>query len=406
MKDDFKILDKNIVYLDSAATTQKPKVVIDAVDRYYKEYNANAHRGSYKLSIKSDEIIVNARNNVCKFINSKDSKQIIFTKNATEAANLIAYSYGIKNLKENDEIVISIMEHHANLVPWQYVANLTKSKIKYMYLKDYQITKDEVISKITDETKVVCLTHISNVTGVINDIEYIINYAHEKNAIVILDASQSILHTKIDVEKLDVDFLFFSGHKMFAPLGVGVLYGKCDLLEKMPPFNMGGDMIEYVYEDNSTFAPLPSKFEAGTINTAAIYGLDTAIKYIENIGFDNIKNKEKDLTKYAIEKLSELDFIQLYLPKNLEKHSSVISFNVLGVHSHDVSSILDNFDICIRVGDHCAQPLMRHLKLSSTCRISITIYNTKEDIDKLIEGIKRVAVIFKKAIDLEIKKSE
>ena len=401
IKDEFKILDKNIVYLDSAATTQKPKVVLDAINDYYTKHNANAHRGAYKLSLDANNILDNARNTVARFINSKKTNQVIFTKNATEAANLIAYSYGLNNLNEDDEIVISIMEHHANLVPWQYVSNITKSKIKYMYLNNFQISKEEVISKITDKTKVVCLTHISNVLGVINDIEYIIDYAHKKGAIVVLDASQSILHQKIDVEKLNVDFMFFSGHKMFAPLGVGVLYGKYELLDKMPPFNMGGDMIEYVYEDNVTYAPLPNKFEAGTQNIAAIYGLDVAIKYIESIGLSTIQEIENNLVKYAIEELNKLEYIDIYLPNNLKNHASVISFNIKGVHSHDVSSILDSLDVCIRVGDHCAQPLIRHLNLSSTCRASFTIYNTKEDIDKLVIGLKKVADIFKRVIEME-----
>ena len=394
----FPLLNKNIVYLDSAATTQKPKPVIDAISGFYEKYNANAHRGAYKLSIDATKILDNARNTVGKYINSKNSNQIIFTKNATEAANLIAYSYGMDNLTSNNDVVISIMEHHANLVPWQYVTKKTNSNIKFLYLKDFEIDKEEIVSKITNETKIVCITHVSNVLGTINDIEYIIKYAHEKGAIVILDASQSIGHIKIDVQKLDVDFMFFSGHKMFAPLGVGVLYGKENLLNNMNPFNMGGDMIEYVYEDHTTFAPIPNKFEAGTQNLEAIYGLDISIKYIENIGLDNIRKIEENLTQYAISELKKLSYVELYIPKH---HSSVVSFNIKGVHSHDVSSILDSLNICIRVGDHCAQPLIRYLGLSSTCRVSFAIYNTKEDVDKLIQGLEKVAKIFQRITGVE-----
>ena len=398
IKEEFPLLDKNIIYLDSAATTQKPKVVIDAMQEFYTKYNANAHRGAYKLSVDATAVLKNARNTVAKYINSENANQIIFTKNATESSNLIAYSYGLENLEQGDEVAISIMEHHANLVPWQYITQKTKSDIKYIYLKDYEIDKEEIISKITDKTKIVCITHISNVLGTINDIEYITNYAHSKGAIVILDASQSIGHIKIDVQKLDIDFMFFSGHKMFAPLGVGVLYGKEELLNKMKPFNMGGDMIEYVYEDYATYSAIPNKFEAGTQNLEAIYGLDIAIKYIENIGLDNIRKIEKELVDYAILELRKLEYIEIYLPKN---NSSVISFNIKGVHSHDVATILDSLNICIRVGDHCAQPLIRYLRLTSTCRASFTIYNTKQDVDILIQGLKKVANIFKRIIGVE-----
>ena len=396
MKEDFPLLNNNIVYLDSAATTQKPKIVIDAVSQYYNNFNSNAGRGAYKLSMKSSDILETTRNKVAKFINSKSSNQIIFTKSATESSNLIAYSYGMNNLKEDDEIVISIMEHHANLVPWQNIAKFTKSKIKYMYLKDFQITKEEAISKITDKTKVVCITHISNVLGVENDIKYIIDYAHKKGAIVIVDASQSIAHKKIDVTNLDVDFLFFSGHKMFAPFGVGVLYGKEELLNNLNPFIFGGDMIEYVYEEYSTFKPLPNKFEAGSQNAEAIYGLSKAIDYIESVGYDKINIIEKDIVSYCIEELKKLHYVELYL--NKKNYSSIVPFNIKGVHSHDVASILDTENVCIRVGDHCAQPLIRYLNIDSVCRASFNIYNTKEDVDKLVLAIKKVAKIFAKVI--------
>ena len=275
IKNDFPILQNtNLAYLDSGATTQKPKQVIEKIEEFYKNYNANPHRGAYSLSIEATNIYEETRSKIAKFINAESEKQIIFSKNATESLNLIAYSYGMENLKKDDEIVISIMEHHSNLVPWQKVAKIAGSKLKYMYInKDYELTKEEIESKITDKTKIVGITHISNVTVTINPIKEIIRYAHKKGAKVIVDASQSIPHMKIDVQELGADFLVFSGHKMLAPLGIGVLYGKKELLEKMSPFLMGGDMIEYVYEQETTFADLPNKFEAGTQNVEGVIGL-------------------------------------------------------------------------------------------------------------------------------------
>ena len=275
IKNDFPILQNtNLAYLDSGATTQKPKQVIEKIEEFYKNHNANPHRGAYSLSIEATNIYEETRCKIAKFINAESEKQIIFSKNATESLNLIAYSYGMENLKKDDEIVISIMEHHSNLVPWQKVAKIAGSKLKYMYInKDYELTKEEIESKITDKTKIVGITHISNVTGTINPIKEITRYAHKKGAKVIVDASQSIPHMKIDVQELGADFLVFSGHKMLAPLGIGVLYGKKELLEKMSPFLMGGDMIEYVYEQETTFADLPNKFEAGTQNVEGVIGL-------------------------------------------------------------------------------------------------------------------------------------
>ena len=389
-KKDFPILlENNIAYLDSGATTQKPREVIDAVDRYYKTQNANPHRGAYSLSIEATQVYEQTREKVAKFINSQSSSQIIFTKNASESLNLIAYSYGLDNLKKDDEIVLSIMEHHSNLVPWQYVAKKTGSKLKYMYINDnFELSDEEIKSKITDKTKIVGITHVSNVTGTINNVEEIIKYAHSKGAIVVLDASQSIPHMKIDVQKLDADFVVFSGHKMLSPLGIGVLYGKKELLENMTPFLMGGDMIEYVYEQETTYAPLPSKFEAGTQNVGGVVGLGAAIDYIEKVGYDNIEKIEKELVKY----------VKLYMTSNENNHSAVISFNIIGVHPHDVASILDSQGVCVRSGNHCAQPLLRYLGIDSTCRASFYLYNTKEDVDRLVEAIKKAYKMFEKYI--------
>ena len=400
VKNDFPILNSNkIVYLDSGATTQKPQMVLDAVNEYYKSKNANPHRGAYSLSVEATRVYEEGREKISKFINSPTSSQVIFTKNASEALNLIAYSYGLDNLNKNDEVVLSIMEHHSNLVPWQYVTKKTNSKLKYMYINDnFELSDEEIYSKITENTKIVGITHVSNVTGTINDVEKIIKYAHKKGAIVILDASQSVPHMKIDVQRLDADFVVFSGHKMLAPLGLGVLYGKKELLEKMSPFLMGGDMIEYVYEQETTFAPLPSKFEAGTQNVGGVVGLCAAIDYIESIGYENIQKHEKEVVDYAIKRLKQLEYIKLYITPNRKNHSAVISFNIVGVHPHDVASILDANGVCVRSGNHCAQPLMRYLGIDSTCRASFYLYNTKEDVDKLILAIEKAYKMFEKYI--------
>ena len=398
LKKDFPILNSsNVAYLDSGATTQKPQAVIDAVDKYYKTQNANPHRGAYSLSIEATRVYEEGREKIAQFINSEASSQIIFTKNASEALNLIAYSYGLENLKKDDEVVLSIMEHHSNLVPWQFVTKKTNSKLKYMYINEnFELSDEEIYSKITDNTKIVGITHVSNVTGTINDVEKIIKYAHKKGAIVVLDASQSIPHMKIDVQKLDADFVVFSGHKMLSPLGIGVLYGKKNILENMNPFLMGGDMIEYVYEQETTFAPLPSKFEAGTQNVGGVVGLCAAIDYIEMVGYENIQKHEKEVVNYAINKLKELDYIKLYITPNESNHSAVVSFNIIGVHPHDVASILDANGVCIRSGNHCAQPLMRYLGIDSTCRASFYLYNTKEDVDKLVDSIQKAYKMFEK----------
>ena len=393
------IENKDITYLDSGATTQKPIQVIEAVENFYKNYNANPHRGAYSLSMEATEIYENTRTKIANFINARYREEIIFSKNATESLNLIAYSYGLDNLKNNDEIVLSIMEHHSNLVPWQNVAKKTGAKLNYMYINDeFELSDEEIENKITDKTKIVGITHVSNVLGTINNVEKIIKYAHKKGAVVIVDSSQSIPHMKIDVQKLDADFLVFSGHKMFAPLGIGVLYGKKEILNDMNPFLMGGDMIEYVHEQTTTYAPLPNKFEAGTQNVEGVIGLGAAIDYIENIGYDEIQKIEAEVVNYAKQELSKLDFLKLYLTPNKENHSSVISFNIKGVHPHDVASILDNYGVCVRSGNHCAQPLLRYMGIDSTCRASFYIYNTKEDVDKLVEALKKAYSMFEKYI--------
>ena len=400
IKKDFPLLEnRNIAYLDSGATTQKPIQVINAIEEFYKKNNANPHRGAYTLSIEATEAYESTRQKIAKFINAKHPEEIIFSKNATESLNLIAYSYGMDNLKKDDEVVISIMEHHSNLVAWQKVTKATESKLNYMYInEEFELSDEEIETKITDRTKIVGIAHVSNVLGTINNVKKIIKYAHKKGAIVIVDASQSIPHIKIDVQDLDADFLVFSGHKMLAPLGIGVLYGKREILNKMTPFLMGGDMIEYVYEQETTYAPLPNKFEAGTQNVEGVVGLGAAIDYIQNIGYDKMQELENDVLVYARQELSKLDFLTLYMTPNEKNHSSVISFNIKGVHPHDVASILDSEGVCVRSGNHCAQPLMRFLGIDSTCRASFYFYNTKEDVDRLVHALNKAYDMFKKFI--------
>ena len=400
LKKDFPLLEnRNITYLDSGATTQKPVQVINALKDFYENYNANPHRGAYTLSIEATELYENTRAKIAKFINAKNPEEIIFSKNASESLNLVANSYGINNLNEGDEVVISIMEHHSNLVPWQKVTKETKSKLSYMYInKDFEISDEEIENKISDKTKIVGITHVSNALGTINNVKKIIEYAHSKGAVVLVDASQSIPHMRIDVQDLDADFLVFSGHKMLAPLGIGVLYGKQKMLDKMAPFLMGGDMIEYVYEQETTFAPLPNKFEAGTQNVEGVIGLGAAIDYIENIGYDKIREIEDEIVSYAREELSKLNYLTLYLTPNKENHSGVISFNINGIHAHDVSSILDSDGVCVRAGNHCAQPLMRYIGIDSTCRASFYFYNTKEDVDNLVSALNKAYKMFKSYI--------
>lgn len=395
IKKDFPIFkDSNLVYLDNGATTQKPMQVINAVSEFYKNSNANPHRGLYDLSTNATTIYENTRKKIARFVNAESSNQIIFTKNASESLNLIAYTYGMQNVNKNDEIVLSIMEHHSNLVPWQKVARDKQAILKYMYINEnYEIPIEEVEKKITDKTKIVAVTHVSNVLGTINNIKKIAQIAHRKGAIVIVDAAQSIPHMKVDVQDLNADFLVFSGHKMLAPMGIGILYGKRNILQKLQPFLMGGDMIETVYEQETIFTAIPNKFEAGTQNVEGVIGLGAAIDYIEKIGYNNIQKIEKEVIQYAKQELDKLDFVETYYTSNEENHSGVISFNVKGMRHQDVAKILNSYGVCIRIGSHCAQPLIRYIKLTGTCRASFYFYNTKEDVDKLITALKQVRIM-------------
>lgn len=396
IKKDFPILDQEIngnrlVYLDNGATTQKPLQVIEAISSYNKRSHGNPHRGAHQLSIRATEEYDLAKESVRNFINARSIEEIIFTRNTTESLNLIAHSYGREFIKENDEIVLSISEHHSNILPWQRLAMEKKAILKYMYLNENgRIPLDEIKEKITTKTKIVSVAHMSNVLGTIHPLEEIIDYAHKMGAIVIVDGAQSTPHIKVDVQKLDADFYVFSGHKMLGPMGIGVLYGKKEILESIPPFLMGGDMIEYVYEDHATFAPLPYKFEAGTQNVEGAVGLKAAIDYLEKIGMDKIEEHERLLVEYALDKILSIPYVNIQGPKDLDLRGGIISFTIDDVHPHDVSTILDSYGIAIRAGHHCAQPLMRYLDLPATSRASFHLYNTKEDVDKFTEGLKNV----------------
>ena len=383
---------KPIVYLDNGATTQKPEQVIRALCGYYGGCNANPHRGAYALSVEATEIYENARKVTAQFINAKRPEEIIFTKNATEALNLVAYSYGLTNVGKGDEIVITIAEHHSNLVPWQHVAKAKGATLKYIYLeKDGNLSDEDIETKITEKTKLVAVTQVSNVLGLKNDVKKVAKKAHSVGAVVVVDGSQSVAHQKVDVQDIDADFFAFSGHKMLSPMGIGVLYGKYDILDAMPPFLMGGDMIEYVQEQDTTFAELPAKFEAGTQNVGGAAGLQAAIEYLGKIGFDRIEAIEKELVDYALPQLRELPYIELYgCDTTRDNKTGIIAFNVKDVHPHGVATILDSTGVAVRAGHHCAQPLHRYLGLNASCRASFYLYNTKEDVDRWIAALKTV----------------
>lgn len=395
IRQDFPILNDEqqpVVYLDSAATTQKPYSVIKSLTEYYTKQNANPLRGLYKLSSTATAEYEEARHTVAQFINAKEDCEIIYTRNTTESLNLIAYTYGMENIQEGDEIVISIMEHHSNILPWQMLAKVKKAVLKYMYIDEAGVISDEEIAqKITSKTKIVSITQISNVLGVATPLDKIIKRAHKVGAIAIVDGAQGAPHQKTDVQALDCDFYAFSGHKMLAPMGIGVLYGKKALLEQMPPFLRGGEMIETVSEQEATFAPLPEKFEAGTPNVSGAIGLKYAIDYLNKVGFDYIEQQEQHLMKIAMEELAKLPYITIYGSKDYTKHKGVLSFNIQDIHPHDVSSLVDyHGNIALRAGNHCAHPLLKYLKTSSTNRISFYFYNNEEDVYQFIDQIKKV----------------
>ena len=388
-----KVYNKDLVYLDNAATTQKPQVVIDQLVSGYTTNNSNIHRGVHYLSQQATLAHEQARSKVASFINAESSTEIIFTRGTTESINLVANSFAEAFLKNGDEVILSEMEHHANIVPWQMLRDKIGIVIKVARITEDQcLDMDHFKSLFSDKTKLVSITHISNVLGRVNPIEEIIAYSHERGAKVLIDAAQSIAHIAVDVRALDVDFLVFSGHKMCAPNGVGVLYGKADLLNAMPPYQGGGEMIAVVSFEKTTYNELPFKFEAGTPDYVGSTALGTAIDYLLEIGLDNIAKYEHELLEYATEQLKLIDGMKIYAEKG--EKSAVISFNIEGIHHYDLGMLLDKQGVAIRTGHHCAQPLMKVLGVDGTARASFAFYNTKEDVDKFIAATKRAAMMF------------
>lgn len=396
-KKDFPIFRKNpnLIYLDSAATSLKPKSVISAMDEYYKNYSSNVHRGLYQLSEKATAAYENAREIVRDFINAKSSREIIFTSGTTHSINLVAQGWGEQNLRAGDEIILTILEHHSNIVPWQMIAKKRKCKIKFLDIDENGVLKlDELKKLLTKHTKIVSISHVSNALGTINPIKEIIKKAHKIGAKVFIDAAQSASHLPIDVQKLDCDFLAFSGHKMCGPTGIGVLYAKEKIFEQTKPFFGGGDMIKEVYKKSATWNDLPWKFEAGTPPIAEAIGLGTAIKYLQKIGFENIKKHSAHLLNSAIKKLQKIPGVKFFGPLNPKIQSGILSFTIAGVHPHDIAAILDQENIAIRSGHHCCMPLMQRLKIPATARASFYIYNTEKDVEKFAQGILKVKKIF------------
>jgi cysteine desulfurase/selenocysteine lyase len=393
IKKDFPVLkDETLVYLDTAASSLKPKAVIDAQADYYNKYGVNVHRGVYQLSYIATQKYNEARSKVASFINGT-YEEIIFTKGASSALNLVASSYGLNRIEKGDEIVTSELEHHSSLLPWQNIAKIKGATLKYIPLdKDGRITVEAAKKTITNKTKVVALTHVSNVMGYLTPLKQIIDYAHEKGAVVTVDAAQSAPHMRIDVKALDCDFLSFSSHKMFGPTGIGILYGKKALLNDMPPIEFGGDMIDYVEKQSATYKEAPYKFETGTPPIAEAIGLGAAIDYIEAIGMEDIHNHEIKLKEYTVNLMKQIDGVEIY---NETSETGIISFNIKGVHPHDAVTFFDGDNIAMRAGHHCAQLVIKWLDVLATLRISFYVYNTKEDCDRFIESLTNAVTFFK-----------
>jgi len=395
---DFPVADqviagKRLAYLDSGATNLKPRSVIDELDRYYRAETSNVHRGLYWLSENATAKFEHTRDKITSLLHAPDRRQIIFTKGTTESVNLVAQSYVREFLKEGDEILISQMEHHSNIVPWQLVAEINKLKIKVIPISDSgEILIDEYAKLLTDKVKFVSFTHVSNALGTINPVKQMTQMAHAVGAVVFVDGAQAVAHLNIDVQDLDIDFYAFSGHKMFGPTGVGVLYGKMDLLEKMPPYQGGGDMIDVVTFEKTTYNNLPHKFEAGTPAIAAVIGLGAAVDYINSVGLEKIHAIEEELLEYGTKKLSSIAGLKIY--GQAKNKGPVISFGIEGIHPHDIASLIDKEGVAIRTGHHCAQPLMKFFNVPATCRATFSIYNNKEDIDQLYRALVKVKSFF------------
>ncbi len=391
-KKDFPLLkESKIAYLDNAATTQRPAQVLDEERKFYEKNNANPLRGIYGLAVAATEEYEKARLSVKKFINANETAEIIFTRNTTESINLVAYSYGLSNLCAEDEILVTIEEHHSNLLPWQMVSQKTGAKLKFIECDSKgEISKQTILNAVNEHTKLAAMTHISNVIGRKNPIEILISEVHKNGGVVLVDAAQSVPHTRIDVKELDVDFLAFSGHKIYAPMGIGVLYGKKELLSGMPPFLTGGEMIDSVSRNSAVYAPLPHKFEAGTVNAGGAVSLRAAIEYVESIGYETIEEREKKLTGLAISEMNKNPYIHIIGSDNPQEHSGIISFTIDGVHPHDIASILNEENVAIRAGHHCAEPLLEYLRVMSAARASIAFYNSEEDIYRFTKSLNKV----------------
>ena len=393
-KKDFPIfnaeINKDLIYFDNAATTQKPKCVIDAIERYYSKNNANPLRGLYDLSGRATEEYENSRHTIAKFLNAKDC-EIIFTRNASESLNVVAYTWGLANINKDDEIAVSITEHHSNILPWQMIAKAKGAKI--VYLEPDKISgefSDKELTKINSRTKLVAIAQVSNVLGITHPVKKIVSLAHQNGAICVVDGAQSVPHMKVDVKDIDADFFVFSGHKICGPMGIGVLYGKLDLLENMPPFLRGGEMIEYVTRDDATWAEVPHKFEAGTVNAGGAVGLASAIRYVESIGFDKIVEHDNRLASLLMEGLSSNPHVKIIGNPDPLKHCGIVTFTIDGVHPHDIASLLDTEKIAIRAGHHCAQPLGAYLGVPATARASMYFYNDEDEVYRFIDAVSRV----------------
>lgn len=389
---DFPIFkDSDVVYFDNAATTQRPQCVLDAMASFNNECNANPLRGLYGWSIEATNRYEAARHKAAVLIHAHQDSEVVFTRNTTESINLVAYSYGLTHLKEGDEIVISVMEHHSNILPWQMVSRQTGAKLVYIEPSmDGTLSDEEINAKITDHTKIVAIGEVSNVLGVTNPVKKIARIAHQHGAVCLVDGAQSTPHIPVDVQDLDCDFFAFSGHKLMGPMGIGVLYGKQALLDDMPPFLSGGEMIEYVQRQSATFAEVPEKFEAGTVNAMGAVGLGAAIDYLNQVGFDTIMDTEKKLTRQLMEGLASIPEVSVYGSKDPEKHCGIVTFNIAGCHPHDVATVLDTEHIAIRAGHHCAQPLMQYLGVNATARASLYFYNTTEEVDRFVTAVSKV----------------
>lgn len=400
IREDFPILQqtvngKPLVYLDSTSTSQKPEAVLRAMDEYYRRFNANVHRGVYYLAEEATARFEGARKKIQKFINAKSYREIVYTRNATEALNLVAYTWARQNIRAGDEIVTTLLEHHSNIVPWQLLAREKNATLQFIEVDDQaRLRPDHIEQFITAKTKLVAVTMMSNVAGTITPLKAIIERAHAVGAVVVVDGAQGVPHSPVDVQALDCDFLAFSGHKMLGPF-LGILYGKRALLEAMPPFLGGGDMIREVYRDRATWNELPHKFEAGTPAIAEAVGMGAAIDYLNTLGMENVRAHERDLIAYALRKFRELDGVRVIGPQDPEQRGAVLSFDLAGVHPHDVAQIFDREGLCVRAGHHCAMPLHEHYGLAATTRASFYVYNTPEEVDKLVETISKVRQIFK-----------